>query len=187
MLPSGAAGKSYIKEVTRLMKLWINDTLLRKIVCLHKYYRNHLNSQTSQNKKIIMLLSKEDKSYERKGKLKSCITKDKQTVQKRLKSLIVVWQSAVITISDQSWWSAVITNNISNGISLLTDATLQLLKQNRPEFRQSLPEVLIEGPIRQIHSAVYDDINRSLILKAATLMKKDQNDLVLMQMDGTEF
>ena len=81
MLPSGAAGKSYIKEVTRLMKLWINDTLLRKIVCLHKYYRNHLN------KKIIMLLSKEDKSYERKGKLKSCITKDKQTVQKRLKSL----------------------------------------------------------------------------------------------------
>lgn len=87
MLPSGAAGKSYIEEVTRLMKLWINDTLLRKIVCLHKYYRNHLNSQTSQNKKIIMLLSKEDKSYERKGKLKSCITKDKQTVQKRLKSL----------------------------------------------------------------------------------------------------
>ena len=186
MLPSGAAGKSYIKEVTRLMKLWINDTLLRKIVCLHKYYRNHLNSQTSQNKKIIMLLSKEDKSYERKGKLKSCITKDKQ-YRNDWSHLIVVWQSAVITISDQSWWSAVITNNISNGISLLTDATLQLLKQNRPEFRQSLPEVLIEGPIRQIHSAVYDDINRSLILKAATLMKKDQNDLVLMQMDRTEF
>ena len=78
MLPSGTAGKSYIKEVTRLMKLWINDTLLRKIVCLHNCYRNHLNSQNSQNKKIIMLLSKEDKSYERKGKLKSCFMKDKQ-------------------------------------------------------------------------------------------------------------
>ena len=31
MLPSGAAGKNYIEEVTRLMKLWINDTLLREI------------------------------------------------------------------------------------------------------------------------------------------------------------
>ena len=31
MLPSGAAGKNYIEEVTRLMKLWINDIPLRKI------------------------------------------------------------------------------------------------------------------------------------------------------------
>ena len=31
MLPSGDAGKNYIEEVTRLSKLWINDTPLRKI------------------------------------------------------------------------------------------------------------------------------------------------------------
>ena len=31
MLPSGAAGKNYMDEVTLLMKLWINDTPLRKI------------------------------------------------------------------------------------------------------------------------------------------------------------
>ena len=31
MLPSAAAEKVYIKEVARLMKLWINDTPLRKI------------------------------------------------------------------------------------------------------------------------------------------------------------
>ena len=31
MLPRGAAGKNYIEEATRLMKLWINDTPLRKI------------------------------------------------------------------------------------------------------------------------------------------------------------
>ena len=30
MLPSGAAEKNYIEEVTRLMKLWINDTPLRE-------------------------------------------------------------------------------------------------------------------------------------------------------------
>ena len=31
MLPSGAAGKRYVEEVIRLMKLWIQDTLLKSI------------------------------------------------------------------------------------------------------------------------------------------------------------
>ena len=31
MLRSRAAGKNYIEEVTRRMKLWINDTPLRKV------------------------------------------------------------------------------------------------------------------------------------------------------------
>ena len=31
MLSSGAAGKKYVEEVTRLMKLWIKDTSLKSI------------------------------------------------------------------------------------------------------------------------------------------------------------
>ena len=31
MLPSGAAGKRYVEEVTRLMELWIQDTPLKPI------------------------------------------------------------------------------------------------------------------------------------------------------------
>ena len=80
MLPSGAAGKNYIEEVTRLMKLCINDTPLRKIalkaahIMLHYCFRNHISLQ---NQKTIMLLLKEDLSYGRKGRLSSCSTKDK--------------------------------------------------------------------------------------------------------------
>ena len=62
-------------------------------------------------------------------------------------------------------------NNMSNGILSLADATLQLLKQKHPESREPPPEVLIEGQIRKIHPVVYDDIDESLILKAATLTK----------------
>ena len=57
---------------------------------------------------------------------------------------------------------------MSNGILPLTDATL---KQKHPESREPTPEVLIEGLIRKIHPVVYDDIDESLILKAATLTK----------------
>ena len=31
MLPSGASGKKYVEEVTRLMKLWIQDTPLKSV------------------------------------------------------------------------------------------------------------------------------------------------------------
>ena len=31
MLPSGAAGKRYVEELTRLMELWIQDTPLKSI------------------------------------------------------------------------------------------------------------------------------------------------------------
>ena len=64
-----------------------------------------------------------------------------------------------------------LTNNTSNGILPFTDAKLQLLKQKHPESREPPPEVLIEGPIRKIHPVVYDDIDESLILKAATSTK----------------
>ena len=41
MLPSGAAGKNYIEEVTRLMKLCINDKFLsRKKNCTESYPYN---------------------------------------------------------------------------------------------------------------------------------------------------
>ena len=64
-----------------------------------------------------------------------------------------------------------LTNNLSNGCLVLTDATLQLLKQKHPESRKPLPEILTEGPIRKTHPIVDDDIDKSLILKAATLTK----------------
>ena len=49
-------------------------------------------------------------------------------------------------------------------------ATLQLLKQKHPESQEPPPEVLIGGPIRRTHPVIYDDIDDSWILKAATLM-----------------
>ena len=40
-----------------------------------------------------------------------------------------------------------------------------------PEVQIEEPEVLIDGLIRKIHPVVYDDIDESLILKAATSTK----------------
>ena len=85
-----------------------------------------------------------------------------QTIQEKLKSsyssvtIAKISMKVRILISKGNLNGALklLMNNMLNGILPLTDETLQLLKQKHPE---SPPEVLIEGPIRKIHSVVYDD------------------------------
>ena len=64
-----------------------------------------------------------------------------------------------------------LTGNMSNGILLLTDKTLKMLKQKHPEANEPPQEVLLQGPIRPVHPIVYEDMGESLILKAARLSK----------------
>ena len=107
------------------------------------------------------------------------LLKEEQTIQERLKSSDSSMAIAKILMKLRILMSKgnvngplkLLTNNMPNRILPLTDATLQLLKQKHPESREPPPEVLIEGPGRKIHPVVYDDIDESLILKAALLTK----------------
>ena len=65
-----------------------------------------------------------------------------------------------------------LTNSMSNGILPLSDKPLDLLKQKHPEPNGSLPETLLQGPIRPIHPVAYDDINESLVMRAVMLKRR---------------
>ena len=88
MLPSGAAGKNYIDEVTRLMKLWINDTPLWKIALKAVHVMPALllqkPSQSSKSKDHHAALERRLKLWE-EGKIEELLYKGK-TIQGRLKS-----------------------------------------------------------------------------------------------------
>ena len=64
-----------------------------------------------------------------------------------------------------------LTNNMSNGVLPLNDATLNQIKIKHPEGKDASPDVLLHGPIKRIHPVAYEDIDESLILKAATQTK----------------
>ena len=64
-----------------------------------------------------------------------------------------------------------LTENMSNGILPLNDKTLTMLKQKHPEANEPPQEVLLQGPTRPVHPIVYEDMDESLILKAAMLTK----------------
>ena len=74
MQPSRAARKNYIEEVTRLMKLWINDIPLTEIALKAVHVMPALllqkSSKSSKSKDRHAL------SYGRKGRLRSCSMKD---------------------------------------------------------------------------------------------------------------
>ena len=64
-----------------------------------------------------------------------------------------------------------LTENMSNGILPLTDKTGKMLKQKHPEAKEAPQEVLLQGPTRTVHPIEYEDMEESLILKAAMLTK----------------
>ena len=64
-----------------------------------------------------------------------------------------------------------LTNNMSNGILPLTEATLQLLELKHPDAREASPDVMLAGPVRQIHPVVFEDIDEALVLKAVMKTK----------------
>ena len=64
-----------------------------------------------------------------------------------------------------------LTNSMSNGILPLSNKTLDLLKQKHPELKESSPKTLLQGPFRPIHPVAHDDIDKSLVMRAAMLTK----------------
>ena len=64
-----------------------------------------------------------------------------------------------------------LTENMPNGILPLNDKTLTMLKKKHPEVNEPPQEVLLQGPTRPVHPIVYEDMDESLILKAAMVTK----------------
>ena len=59
------------------------------------------------------------------------------------------------------------TNNLSNEVLPITDETFHLLHTKHPEMQNAHEEVILEGTIKQVHSVVYEAIDKTMISKAA--------------------
>ena len=56
-----------------------------------------------------------------------------------------------------------LTNNMSNGILLITDETLHLSHTKHSEMQNAHDEVLLQVTIKQVHPFVYEANNETLI------------------------
>ena len=64
-----------------------------------------------------------------------------------------------------------LTNNMSNGILLITDETLHLFHTKHLEMQNAHDEVLLQVTIKQVHPVVHEANNQTLISKAALKLR----------------
>ena len=64
-----------------------------------------------------------------------------------------------------------LTNEMSNGILPLTEETLSQLEIKHPDNRDASADVLLNGPVKEIHPIVFDVIDEEMVLKAESITK----------------
>ena len=137
-MPSGAAGKKYIEEITRLLKLWIQDSLLKStglkaihvmpVLLLQKPRKN------SKSKDHLVSLDRCLKLWE-EGNISNLLHEGK-TIQERMKVSEKGMNIEKISLKFKNMMGKgnidgalkLLTENMSNGILSLNDKTLNMLK-----------------------------------------------------------
>ena len=64
-----------------------------------------------------------------------------------------------------------LTNEMSNGILPLTEETLSQLEIKHPDNRDASADVLLNGPIKEIHPIVFEAIDEEMVLREASITK----------------
>ena len=138
MLPTGNAGKKYIKEVTRLLNAWTQNTPLRSISlkAIHTMLALLLQkpSKTSKSRYYLDALEKRLQLWER-GENKSLVL-EAESIQQRLtsnndrKNIADVLKKFAKLMGKGNISGALklLTNNMTNGILPLDQKTLNSSK-----------------------------------------------------------
>ena len=138
MMPSGAAGKKHIEEITRLLKLWIQDSPLTSIALKAIHIMRALllqkRSKYSKSKDHLVSLERRLKLWE-EGNI-SNLVHEEETIQERRKISEKGMNIEKISLKFKNMISKgnvnealkLLMENMLNGILPLNDKTLKMLK-----------------------------------------------------------
>ena len=177
MLPSGGTGKSFIREVTRLLNAWVEDSPLKTISMKAIHIMPALllqkPSKNSKAKDHVRALERRFALWQ-KGEIEALV-REAETLQSRLpkptskrtiKSLSKQFKDKMEK-GDVHGAIKLLTNNMSGGILPLDRQTIELLKEKHPESRETNESNLLSGPIQHIDPIVFDTIDEEMVRKAA--------------------
>ena len=155
MMPNGAPGEKYIEEITRLLKLWIQDLLLKSIALKAIHIMPALllqkPSKNLKSKDHLVSLERRLKLWE-EGNI-SNLVHEEETIQERRKISEKGMNIEKISLKFKNMMSKgnvnrvlkLLTENMSNRILPLNDEILEMLKQKYPEANESPQEALLQG------------------------------------------
>ena len=146
MMASGTAGKTYMEEITRLLKLWIHDSPLKitalKAIHVMPVLLLRKPGKNSKSKNHLTSLERRLKLWE-EGDISSLL--HREIVQERMKfcekgmniEKIYLKFKKMMTKENVNGALKLLIENMSNRILPLTDKTLHMLKQKHPRSNDS--------------------------------------------------
>ena len=178
-LPKGNLGKKFVDEKTKLLNRWV-ETNEEKSLALLMMMPNLLLQRSSKKAK-----ARENKDHLTRrmemwenGKLRELMEEGK-SIQKRLPKLpdrqsdeemIKAFRNHMLKGNVNA--ALRLLNKANNkGILPITEETMKLLHEKHPTGEPLHEEMLLSGPIQQVHSVIFDDINGDLVRKVAMKMK----------------
>ena len=180
-LPNGAAGKNFIRELTRLLTAWHEDSPLKNVAMKAIHVMPALLLQKpAKNSKAKDHTDALNRRLElwHKGDL-TRLLEEAETLQQRLPNVTKKKDLAAISKQfkdkmqkgDLNSAIKVLTNNMSGGVLPLNDETLKTLHDKHPQGKDIDDNIMLQGPIKPIHPIVYNAIDETTIIKAVKMTK----------------
>ena len=181
MLPKGASGKEYIRELTRLVNEWVNDSPIKScsLYAIHCMPALLLQkpSKTSKSKDHVEALTRRMTQW-KNGEFNQLLREGK-ALQNRLpktdrkKNINALSRKFREHMSKGNVNSAIklLSNNMSGGVLPLNDETIALLRTKHPEAREMHEDVILQGPIPTVENVIFDVIDEHMVYEAAKITR----------------
>ena len=180
-LPSGSAGKLFIRESTRLMNAWSMHSTLRpiamKLLMIMPSLLLQKVSPKSKAKDHSEALKRRMVLWEN-GNLDELFF-EAISIQRRLKNSK---KSSSIDAISKTFSSHMMNGRVSaaikmlseesdNGILQINEDTMKMLHEKHPQAVEPEPIALLPGIVEPVHPSVFEQINGELIQKVASRTK----------------
>lgn len=181
LVPTGNAGKQFIKETTSLINCYVDDSAMKEIalkaIMVMPALLLQKSSKTSKSKDHSNALSRRLELW-KNGHIADLIAEG-ETIQRRLtasnssKSIEAISKDFVLKMGKGNINGAIkiLTNNMENGILPLNDLTLHLLNMKHPESTPADAEVLLPDTPEPVHEIIFEEITPDLIRRSALRTK----------------
>ena len=180
-LPSGAAGKGYIRETTRLVSAWNSDSHIKEIAwkCIMTMpalllQKPSASSKAKEHKEVLVRRLDLWKNGDLVALLREC-----ETIQKRMKMSTPSRSIEAISKKFSNLMKAgkvraavnLLTANMEGGVLPLNEETMKLLQKKHPEPANICPEAVVNDLPDETHPVIFSTIDGEEIRKAAIKTK----------------
>ena len=178
-LPSGAAGKNYVREMTRLIQIFtgennpISDIALKAVMLMPALLMQK-PSRKSNAKQHSQYLAKRLESWNA-GKFDELV-REGRDIQQKLRQTVRKDETPehVAKVFARLIWAGKINPALrlldkqeSCGVAKLTDSTIEKLKELHPEAKAASENIMMTGELPHFDPVLFTNIDESSIAKAA--------------------